>query len=72
MVTVDEDACRSGCFPWPTGCTWGIRQGRGCLTWRGLLLPHAQSIYQVPIDASASVYNMRRPPAEAFPPPVSR
>ena len=76
MVTVDEDVLRERLLGLADRLYPAHPAGPRLLELAGLLLPHAQSIYdrwyQLPIDAPASVYNVRRPPAVTSPPPVSR
>jgi 5-methylthioadenosine/S-adenosylhomocysteine deaminase len=76
MVTVDEDALRERLLSL-AGRLYPVHPaGSRLFELAGLLLPHAQSIYdrwyQVPIDAPASVYNARRPPAAGSPTGANR
>jgi 5-methylthioadenosine/S-adenosylhomocysteine deaminase len=76
MVTVDEDALRERLLSL-AGRLYPVHPaGSRLFELAGLLLPHAQSIYdrwyQVPIDAPASVYNARRPPAADSPTGANR
>jgi 5-methylthioadenosine/S-adenosylhomocysteine deaminase len=66
MVTVDEDKLRDRLLELADRLYPVHPQGSRLFELAGLLLPHAQSIYdrwyQVPVEAPASVYNTRRPP----------
>jgi 5-methylthioadenosine/S-adenosylhomocysteine deaminase len=67
MTTVDESRLRDRLVSLGDRLYPSHPAGARLLELAGLLLPHAQEMYdqwyQVPIDAPASVYNTRRPPA---------
>jgi 5-methylthioadenosine/S-adenosylhomocysteine deaminase len=69
MTTVDEDRLRDRLLELADRLYPQHESGPRLLELAGLMLPHAQSIYdrwyRVPVDAPASVYNTRRPPEAA-------
>jgi 5-methylthioadenosine/S-adenosylhomocysteine deaminase len=69
MTTVDEDRLRDRLLELADRLYPRHESGPRLLELAGLMLPHAQSIYdrwyRVPVDAPASVYNTRRPPGAA-------
>jgi 5-methylthioadenosine/S-adenosylhomocysteine deaminase len=66
VVTVDEGRLRDRLLELADRLYPADESGQRLTELAGLLLPHAQEIYdrwyQVPVDAPASVYNARRPP----------